>query len=59
MLEIDRSRIFERYYRGSNSQSINGTGLGLAIAKEVIVAHGGFIEVESAEGKGTKFKIIL
>lgn len=59
MSEIDRSRIFERYYRGINSQSTNGTGLGLAIAKEVIVAHGGTIEVESTEGKGTKFKIIL
>jgi signal transduction histidine kinase len=36
-----------------------GVGLGLALVHKVITTHGGRIEVESAEGKGTVFTIIL
>jgi PAS domain S-box-containing protein len=37
----------------------SGTGLGLAVARQIIEKHGGSIFVESAEGKGAKFYIIL
>lgn len=37
----------------------NGTGLGLFICQSIIQAHGGRIEVESKEGKGTTFRIYL
>jgi len=37
----------------------HGTGLGMAITKKIIDAHNGIIEVESEEGKGTKFEIRL
>lgn len=51
--------IFDRYYRGTNSQQQEGTGLGLAIAREIVEAHQGTISVESKQGEGSKFIIQL
>ena len=59
MTEDEKNRIFDRYYRGTNSRNIKGTGLGLAIAKEVVRCHGGNIEVTSVLGEGTEFVISL
>lgn len=52
--------IFEKFYRveESRSRQTGGTGLGLNIAKEIIVLHGGTIDVESGE-QGTVFTIAL
>ena len=58
--DTDRERLFERYYRGtSTNEAKEGSGLGLAIAREIIVAHGGKIELESKVGEGTKVRILL
>ena len=46
--------VFKRFYRGEGS---NGIGLGLAIVKELVDAMAGTIEVKSAEGKGSAFRI--
>src|SRR3954462_2419789 len=53
--------IFDKFYQADNQAqaATKGTGLGLAIAKEVVEAHGGHIEVDSAVGKGTTFVITL
>ena len=59
MSEEDISHIFERYYRGTGSGKTEGTGLGLAIAKEIVLLHGGKIDVKSETGKGTAFTISL
>ena len=50
-------KIFEPFYRISNSHAIEGTGLGLAIVKRSVELHGGTIQVSSELKKGTKFFI--
>jgi len=54
-------RIFDSFYQvdGSSTREYGGTGLGLAIVRSLIDAHGGKIEVESQEGQGTKFAVLL
>jgi len=49
------SRIFDPFFTTKPS----GTGLGLSICHEFVRAHGGEIQVESAEGDGTSVRIIL
>ncbi|MBM3127167.1 MAG: cell wall metabolism sensor histidine kinase WalK [Chloroflexi bacterium] len=55
----DLPRLFERFYRGDHARVAGGTGLGLAIARELVVAHGGAITVESELGRGSTFTIRL
>ena len=54
-------RIFERFARvdAARSTEQGGIGLGLAIARWAVEANGGRIEVESAEGAGSVFRIVL
>jgi len=49
----------ERLFRPFVSNTGGGTGLGLAIAKELSVALGGRIELESEVGKGSRFELVL
>jgi signal transduction histidine kinase len=57
--EKDLPQIFKRFYRASNTISIQGTGLGLSIAKDLIEKHGGHVKLESWEGKGTTITAFL
>ena len=52
----DLPHIFERFYKGSNS-SDTSVGIGLALSKSIIEKCGGYISVQSTEGKGSKFTI--
>jgi len=49
----------ERYYRASNVGSIAGTGMGLHLVDEIVRQHGGRLEIESEEGKGTRITVLL
>ena len=56
----DLPNLFQRFYRASNvAGRIRGTGLGLYSAREIITQHGGTLEVESREGRGSTFVIRL
>jgi two-component system sensor histidine kinase SenX3 len=57
----DLERIFERFYRvdRARSRDTGGTGLGLAIVNHVAGNHGGECRVESREGEGSQFTLVL
>ena len=52
-------QVFKRFYRvdGSRSREGGGAGLGLSIVKSICVAHGAEVEVRSAPGAGSTFRI--
>lgn len=54
-------KIFNRFYRVKerNSEYYSGTGIGLEVVRSFIELHKGKIEVESTEGLGSKFRVIL
>ena len=57
----DLERIFERFYRVDHgrSRSTGGTGLGLSIVRHVASNHQGRVEVDSREGEGSTFTLVL
>ena len=61
----DLPRVFERSFRDERSRTRPGrdgtpsAGLGLAIARGLVEAHGGAMEVESAPGRGARFRFTL
>ncbi len=59
--EEDLPHIFERLYRANNvgQYNIPGSGLGLTLARELILLHNGFIDLESDEGHGTRVRVLL
>jgi signal transduction histidine kinase/DNA-binding response OmpR family regulator len=54
-------KIFDRFYQVDQniSSEIQGTGVGLSLTKELVELHKGKILVDSEEGKGSTFKIVL
>lgn len=56
----DLPHVFERFRRGRNvSRDVSGSGVGLASARRMVELHGGTIQVESQEGRGTTFTVRL
>jgi signal transduction histidine kinase/DNA-binding NarL/FixJ family response regulator len=55
----DQGRIFEPFGRAAEVRHYGGLGLGLYITRQLVEAHGGTIEVDSASGAGTTFRVEL
>ena len=55
----DLEHIFEPFYRGQAQKNIPGTGLGLPIVKAIAEGHGGRVDLETALGKGSAFRVVL
>jgi PAS domain S-box-containing protein len=57
----EQGKLFTRFFRASTAQknAVPGVGLGLAITKAITTAHGGMLDLVSAEGAGTTFTLTL
>jgi PAS domain S-box-containing protein len=57
----EQENIFDKFYQvGNTTRGVReGTGLGLSITKELVQMHGGWMEVESTPGKGSRFTFTL
>jgi PAS domain S-box-containing protein len=55
----DSGRIFDKFERAVPSAHYGGLGLGLYISRQIVEAHGGWIDVDSSPGAGSTFRIAL
>jgi PAS domain S-box-containing protein len=55
----ETDRIFGKFERAVSTAHYGGLGLGLYIARQIVEAHRGWIEVESAPGRGSTFRVTL
>jgi signal transduction histidine kinase len=57
----EQDRIFERFYRGdpSHSRRVDGVGLGLSLAREIALAHGGELKVDTERYGWVRFTLVL
>src|SRR5215471_14325676 len=54
-------KIFQKFYRTKKAEESGeaGTGIGLSIVEQIVVQHGGTIEVKSRPGEGSCFTLVL
>src|SRR5674476_34877 len=48
----DLQKVFEPFYRGTNTISLPGTGIGLPLVSQIIKIHNGIVKISSQVGKG-------
>jgi two-component system heavy metal sensor histidine kinase CusS len=59
VLERERPRLFEPFFRGANARGSSGAGLGLPIAREIARAHGGDVDLDPTAPRGARFVVRL
>lgn len=57
--EEEHTKIFKRFYRGSDVKQKEGVGIGLHLAREIISGEGGYIKLSSTLGEGSTFSVFL
>jgi len=59
--KAEQSRIFEKFYRVEDTliHTTKGSGLGLALVQHIMDAHGGSVELTSAPGEGSTFRLLV
>ena len=57
--EDDLPKVFRRFWRAEESADSPGVGVGLYLAREIIIACGGYVKVNSEWGKGSTFSVFL
>jgi len=55
--ENEKQKIFNRFYRASNSQRVTGTGIGLSLVSDIVTLHGGTVNVGNSELGGAEFTV--
>lgn len=55
----EQERIFDAFFRASNSGEVRGAGIGLSLVRHFARAHGGDIRAEPRDGGGTTFRLTL
>lgn len=55
----EQEHVFQRFYRSPVATGRGGYGLGLFLVRHITEAHGGRVELESAPGAGSRFRLIL
>lgn len=56
--EMERSKIFMRFYRGNNSRNREGVGVGLYLTRQIAVKQGGYVNLKASK-KGNIFSVFL
>ena len=61
IVKADQRYVFDKFYRSESAKdkAIPGIGLGLSYVKLLVEAHGGSIGLDSMEGEGTTFTILI
>lgn len=58
--QAEQERVFEPFYRSDRDRRFpQGLGLGLTLARDLVIAHGGRLTLDSAPGSGSRFTIVL